>query len=76
MKTEYRYMIFTKYTDMFGDAYWRCLNRKNSKLLLAKVVWNDNWRCWELQPEPQCCFTVDCLQDIIHFIGQLAKEKG
>lgn len=72
MKTEYKYIRFEKWGNLTNETYWRCYTRK--KDLLGTVEWG-RFKCWEFVPQAGTAYTTDCLADIIHFIGQIAKEK-
>lgn len=49
-----------------------CFNKKSGEGL-GLVLWQESWKQWVFQPndELMLVFSVACLQDIIHFIGQL-----
>ena len=70
MKMTYKYIEFFKWTGMDGEIYWRCQNRRG-KYLLASVAYVPKWKEWEFLPQPNMSFTIECINDIGHFIKQL-----
>jgi hypothetical protein len=70
MKTRYKYIHFVK----FGDTTWHCLNSRH-KDVLGYISYYAPWRQWTLHPANATEFSADCLADIQHFMGQLAKPK-
>ena len=70
MKTVYKYIGFTKEKGLCNiDDIWRCKNKKG--VTLGFVAYVEKWEEWEFQPESYMGFTIECLRDIAHFIGQL-----
>lgn len=68
MKTRYKFIRFEQLTD----SDWICLcNRDNS--ILGGLEFYSRWKTWTFNPADVTRFSIDCLQDIIHFIGQLPK---
>jgi len=74
MKTTYKYIDFYEWTGMDGEIYWRCQNRRG-RYLLATVAYNAKWKEWEFLPQPNMSFTIECINDIGNFLGQLNKIK-
>lgn len=71
MKTVYKYIAFE---EQIPDFQWRCVNRK-SQDLLCLVSYYPRWRQWVMEPNAGTVFSVDCLEDVIHFIGQLPTRS-
>lgn len=74
MRTEYRYIYFTKVEDKPKTTVWHCLNRSNDAFL-AEIKWYSPWRQYCFFPGATTVFNISCLEDIGSFIRQLAKEK-
>ena len=74
MKTNYKYIDFYEWTGLSGDKYWRCQNRRG-KYLLATVAYNPKWKEWEFLPQPNMAFSIECIDDIGHFLQQLNETK-
>ena len=76
MITEYKFItIFPK-----GPALGRpeknrydVINRKCG-FILGEILWYASWRQYVFCPSEETVFSVDCMADIIHFIGQLKGE--
>ena len=72
MKTKYKYIYFER--APVGISGWACWNKRG--LLLGAVRYIGKWKEWEFQPKPDMGFTIECLNDIAHFISQLNKEPN
>lgn len=70
MKTQYKYIEFSPFTD----TIWYIENHK-SKVFLGTLEYNKKWREWELLPDNYTGWTAQCLLDIVDFINQLKKEQ-
>lgn len=68
-KTKYKYIEFHAEAQQ-GVAYWSIWNHKY-KQLIGRVEFHKRWKEWEFVPEYGTGFTIECLEDIIHFIKQL-----
>ncbi len=68
MKTKYKFINFQK--SIVSDATWICSNNKTYDCL-GVVAYYDRWKQWVFEGRPACVYSVSCLQDIIHFMGQL-----
>jgi len=68
MKTRYRFIYFVPLTD---DAWICAANRDDT--ILGSVDIAEDWRKWVFNPADLRRFSLDCLQDIAHFMGQLKK---
>ncbi len=66
IKTRYKYIEFAE----SEPTLWVCTNRAHGDSL-GCVEWYRQWRRWVFTPNHNTVFSVDCLQDIIHFVGQL-----
>jgi len=81
IRTCYRYIEFG---EVLENMQWSCINREH-QTMLALISYYPRWRRWVMEPCGGTMFSVDCLQDVIHFMGQLktgpmmniriAKEK-
>lgn len=69
MKTEYKYIKFENCGSM-----WICRNRKKD-YPLGMVTYIGKWKEWEFCPDSDMGFTIECLNDIAHFIGQLNEQS-
>ncbi len=70
LKTKYKYIHFeSNGIDDNGHPNYICWNNKNYDSL--GVVEYGAWKRYIFAPDMNTEFSVDCLQDIIHFIGQL-----
>lgn len=67
MTTRYRFIHFKGW----GND-WVCLSTSKPETKLGMVEYFEPWKKWQFCPEPHRGFTIDCLRDIEHFIGQLA----
>jgi len=71
MKMEYRFIEFVEAKDTFSPKpYYACKN-KNHKDILGHVEYYPEWKRYTFNPEPMTVYSIDCLEDIIHFIKQL-----
>lgn len=52
---------------------WQIINFRQG-CSIAKLEYIKKWRKWELVPNYNTGFTMDCLQDIIDFVKQLKSE--
>lgn len=77
MKTKYKHIHFIKAdTELLNEEpYWRCKNNR-SVCTLGIVEMYREWNKCVFVPSPNCVFDTSCLQDIIHFIGQLKGEAN
>lgn len=71
MKTKYKHIHFIQHDEplLGGPAGWDCLNNQTQDKL-GIVVFYDEWRKLCFSPMEGCIFDVECLRDIIHFLGQ------
>lgn len=72
MKRKYRHIHFEEAeTALLKEKpYWRCKNNR-SGATLGIVEKYSAWNKWVFEPTANCVFDTKCLQDIIHFLGQL-----
>ena len=76
MKTKYKYIYFEEHKEpILKRAVWTCYN-KRGKYPLGFCEFHDTWKEWEFCPEPNMGFTIECLNDIAHFIGQLNEQTA
>ena len=68
MQTKYRFIEFKPW-----GTEWKCFNTKAPIMLLGAVSYFKPWRQWEFLPNPSTGYTIECLRDLAHFIGQLPK---
>ncbi len=47
---------------------WYVVNKRSGDRL-GLISWYGPWRCYVLEPEPDCVFNASCMWDIIRFIG-------
>jgi len=73
LKTKYKYVEFkvreSKNKIPFRYSYG-CIENEHS-CILGCIYYDNFLMVYVFYPEPDTTFSVDCLQDIIHFIGQL-----
>lgn len=72
MKHKYKHIHFVK-ADTAPPAeepYWRCKNNR-SEATLGIVEMYREWNRYVFEPTANTAFDTNCLQDIIHFMGQL-----
>lgn len=74
MKTRYKYIRFEKIDSPPSTKDWKVMS-KNGAMLLGDIVFYETWSEFCFAPANMTVFSVDCLQDIIHFIGQLEKKE-
>lgn len=71
LKTKYKFIHFKKVEDDYSKKpYYYCYNTKWGDEL-GCVEYDDGWKMYTFNPEPMIMLSVSCMQDIIHFIGQL-----
>ena len=72
MKLKYTHIHFVKAdTELLKEEpYWRCKNNR-SDATLGIVELYRQWNKYVFEPTANCAFDTSCLQDIIHFMGQL-----
>ena len=78
LQTKYKHIHFVHVMDKTTTSEWTCNNNSTGDLL-GTVKWYSNWRQYVFIPIflVPTVFSVSCLEDINHFIGQLeAKRKG
>jgi hypothetical protein len=73
MQTKYEYLTFEKAAQQPPKtSVWECKNAK-SRAVLGEVKWFGPWRRYCYFPTVQAVYSAGCLNDISHFMGQLAK---
>ena len=72
MKHKYKRIHFLRAdTDLLKEKpYWRCKNNR-TYATLGIVEMYSQWNKYVFEPTANCAFDISCLQDIIHFMGQL-----
>lgn len=72
MKTQYHFIHFEEGQSLLPqhERQYLCKNNK-SKSTLGIVSYYPLWEMWCFSPSSGCIFSVSCMNDIIHFIGQL-----
>lgn len=67
VKTKYKHIHFEK-----EGKLWQCWSN-NNEVMLGRCEYYKLWNQWVFTPNRHwdCVFSVSCLRDIIHFIGQL-----
>ena len=71
MKTKYKYIEFMQ----GADGVWHCGNPK-ANVYLGHVEYHKKWKCYQFVPHPNTAYTVECLEDLAHFIKQLDEVKN
>lgn len=66
MKTRYKHIHFLQ----MNKYHWVCLNNK-SEAELGNIDYYKPWRKYVFEGEAGAIFDSSCLQDILHFMGQL-----
>ena len=69
MKTKYKYIEFA-YDQKKQE--WLIGNHKTNELIGA-LEFNKRWKEWEVVPCEGTGWTIECLNDLLHFINQLEK---
>jgi len=70
MKIRYKFIHFEEKQIFGGMKYYKCINNR-AKDTLGTVDWDEAWRQWVFCPEKDTIYSVSCMADISHFIGQL-----
>jgi hypothetical protein len=71
MKTIYKHIEFKQSVD----NVWHCGNPK-ADVYLGFFEYVKEWKCYQFVPQPNTAYTVECLEDIAHFISQLDGMKN
>ena len=69
MQAKYRYIQFVP--NRRGS--WACYTTDATATKLGECEFYAPWKQWQFVPLYQTAFTIDCLRDIAHFLGQLPK---
>lgn len=73
MQTKYKHIEFKQIplVKFHGHPVWECVNIKHGDAL-GTVSFYDTWNQYVFSASDNTMiFSVSCMQDIIHFIGQL-----
>lgn len=71
MQIKYKFIHFEKVEDgVKTRPFYQCKNNKSGDNL-GFVEYDRRWKLHTFNPSPHTVFSVSCMQDIIHFIGQL-----
>lgn len=71
-QVEYKYISFVESITNKNKQVWQCVNN-SSKEELGLVKWYATWRRYCYFPTVQAVYSDDCLDDISHFIKQIAS---
>lgn len=72
MKTKYKYIEF----EFLGTAnIWTIKNWRYNQYL-GQLNYVEKWKQWELAPNDDTGWTMDCLADIIDFVKQLNNTRN
>ena len=74
MKTKYKFIHFVKIEDKPKTSVWDCKNSKYGSRL-GVVGYEPGWRQYCFYSVGDVVFSVGCLDDIKHFIGQLEQLR-
>lgn len=74
MKTKYKFIHFVCIKQNPKTAVWSCRNNRSDGQL-GVIGWYGPWRQYCFFPNISTVFNVGCMEDINHFIGQLATER-
>lgn len=74
MKTRYKYIHFVEIPTSRKTSVWSCYNNRSGDEL-GQVRWYSRWRQYCYFPVAQAVYNVGCLNDIVHFITQLADQR-
>lgn len=66
MKTKYKYIEF----EFLGTANIWTIKNWRYKQYLGQLNYIEKWKQWELAPNDNTGWTMDCLADIIDFVKQ------
>jgi len=72
MKTIYKYIYFEVIEEKPKTKVWGCFTIAGHSRL-GEVKWYGPWRQYTFSPIPDTDFSMDCLDDIKHFLGQLKR---
>ncbi len=72
MKTRYKYIYFEEVAPK-ADR-WECNNKKTKKVMGVIEYWQ-GWGQYIIEFKEGYVFSIDCLNDIADFLGQLNKNK-
>ena len=77
MKHKYKHIHFVKADTALleEEPSWRCKNNRSGAQLGIVEAYRE-WDKYVFEPTANCAFDTSCLQDIIHFMGQLEGGKG
>lgn len=59
---------------MFHPTSWECWNKKHINVI-GLVFYDEKWKMYVFAPGMDTIYSVSCMQDIIHFIGQLKPPE-
>ena len=71
VKTKYKYIKFD-YQPMSGK--WLITNHRYNEHI-GLISYDKKWKEWELVPFEDTGWTIECLEDVIHFIKQLNSQE-
>ena len=74
MKTKYKFIQFVWVEDKPKTSVWSCRNNRSNREL-GEIRWYPMWRQYCYFPTVQAIYSVGCLEDINHFIGQLKENS-
>lgn len=74
METTYKHIYFVEFVGGKHPSY--LIKNNKSKTELGVIVWYPQWRQYTFVTDKDAIWSVDCLQDVIHFIGQLKAQEA
>jgi len=73
MKTKYMYISFSIITAPGNKLFYQCTNNKNFHVI-GTVEWYPRFTSYCYYPITGTVYSIECLNDIAHFISQLNKQ--
>jgi len=74
VKTEYRYLKFEEKPST-GKTKIYLVKAVRDGAVLGHIKWYNTWRQYCFFPVMQTLYNKSCLEDVVHFIDQLANER-
>ena len=68
MKTKYKFIHMEE--NVLFERSWNICNNKSGNAI-GFIEWYVEWKKYVFQSNGTAVFSIDCLEDIIHFIKQL-----
>jgi len=70
MQTKYKYIHF----ETENKDIWTCLTKDD--YILAEIYFHKQWKEFTVIFNQRATFNAGCLNDIVHFVGQLNRKEN